>query len=223
MGYVKVTIAGRMDGNEIWNTSASYNIVGVGSHIISFEMAQSIANRLVANITAAKIPLPLKALLSTSASIAGWRVDGYDDNEVNTAQGYASYASAVQGTANAAKTPQDAVVFSLRTNHAGRNGRGRMYWPAFGAVLGAYWKLSVPTPAETALGAATLLDLIGDQINAELAANSLTETVELCVRSRTDKASYRVSSIQVGDILDTQRRRRNKLIEAYVTQSYPLP
>lgn len=223
MGYIKVTALGGMAGNEIWNTSACFNIVGIGPHTIDFAMAQSIAARIVTAVTAASIPAALKSLLSTDATIIGWRVDGYDDNDVSTAQGLANYAAPVPGFSLASKTPQDAIVFSLRTNHAGRNGRGRMYWPALGATLGVGWKMTGPTPTATALGAATLLDLIGDQINAELAANSLTETVELCVRSRTDKESYRVGSIQVGDIIDTQRRRRNKLLETYVSQSYPLP
>lgn len=223
MGYVKVTLVGTMGTQEIWNTGACYNIVGIGTHSISFAMAQSIAVRLNAAITATTLPAPLRVLMSEFVQIAQWRVEGFNDTDVVTGVGVQAVSPALNGVNSATKTPQDALVFSLRTNHAGRNGRGRMYWPALGATLNGEYKLSSPTPATVALGAATLLDLIGDQINAELAANSLTETVELCVRSKTDKASYRVGSIQVGNVLDTQRRRRNRLAEAYVSQAYPLP
>lgn len=223
MGYVKVTLVGTMGTQEIWNTGACYNIVGIGSHSISFGMAQSIAQRLNSAITTTTMPAPLRTLMSEFVQIAQWRVEGFDDNDVVTGVGVQATSPALNGVNSATKTPQDALVFSLRTDHAGRNGRGRMYWPALGATLNGEYKLSSPSLATIALGAATLLDLIGNEINAELAANSLTETVELCVRSKTDKASYRVGSIQVGNVLDTQRRRRNRLSEAYASQAYPLP
>jgi len=45
--------------------------------------------------------------------------------------------------------------------------------------------------------------------------------VALAVWSRKNADLYVVNSIQVGDILDTQRRRRDQVIENYTVQSYP--
>ena len=48
-------------------------------------------------------------------------------------------------------------------------------------------------------------------------------TVELAVRSITGHTSYQVNQLRAGDVLDTQRRRRDKLVESYATSQYPLP
>jgi hypothetical protein len=54
---------------------------------------------------------------------------------------------------------------------------------------------------------------------------AITATVpggELVVWSRkSGVALFNVTSIQMGDVLDTQRRRRDTLIESYQSVSYP--
>ena len=112
----------------------------------------------------------------------------------------------------------------VAANHdPGARGRGRVYWPALGATLGSDFALTTPASDVIALAAATLFDLIGDQINAEWAANSIAVTTELAVRSVTDHQSRTVVRLQVGNRMDTQRRRRDRLVENYAVQSYPLP
>lgn len=187
------------------------------------EMIESLSRRLITNIPSAQIPSTLKVLLSSGAQIRGWRVEQHGEDEALTNVGESFYASPISGTGSATKTPQDSLVFSLRTSTPGARGRGRMYWPALGATLGGDFKLTNPPAATVALAAATLADLVGDQINLEWSANSMAVTTELAVRSTTDHASRKVERIQVGDVLDTQRRRRDNLPETYVVQSYPLP
>jgi hypothetical protein len=40
---------------------------------------------------------------------------------------------------------------------------------------------------------------------------------DLSVRSTTSHATHHVNRIQIGNVIDTQRRRRDTLIEAYAT------
>ena len=96
-----------------------------------------------------------------------------------------------------------------------------MYWPALAAPLGTDFKITSANSLGYATAAAQLLKLIGDQINAEWAANSIAVTTELAVRSTTDHVSRKVERIQVGDVLDTQRRRRDRLSETYSVVNYP--
>lgn len=221
MAYTRVIVQGTFSGGEVWSTSVAYSYFA--STFGGFNQAQceSIVSRLLTNIPAATWPASFKTLISNQASIVGWRVETRQENEAISAVAENAYGTAIGGTSAANKTPQDAVVLSLRTSTPGARGRGRMYWPALNAALDTTFHLATPSPATIATDAKTLLKLIGDQLNAELAANSIVATVELAVRSQTLHECNPVVRIQVGNVLDTQRRRRDSLVEAYASTSYP--
>jgi hypothetical protein len=44
---------------------------------------------------------------------------------------------------------------------------------------------------------------------------------DLAVRSKTSKTTPHVNSVRLGDVIDTQRRRRDRLVEAYASVSIP--
>jgi hypothetical protein len=48
-----------------------------------------------------------------------------------------------------------------------------------------------------------------------------TDGVTPVVRNRTGHISTTVTSARVGDVIDTQRRRRNKLTETFVVVAVP--
>lgn len=223
MSYQKIILQGNLGSAENWSISTSWRNFELFPAVMTQEMIESLALRLVTNIPSGSIPSALKTLLSTSASITGWRVEQRDEGEELTNVGEAAYNAPIAGTGAASKSPQDAIVVSLRTTTPGARGRGRVYWPALGATLGSDFALTTPASDVIALAAATLFDLIGDQINAEWAANSIAVTTELAVRSVTDHQSRTVVRLQVGNRMDTQRRRRDRLVENYAVQSYPLP
>lgn len=127
----------------------------------------------------------------------------------------------VAGSGAHSKTPQDAVVLSLRTSTPGARGRGRLYWPAQGASLSSVFQMTTPTPANTAGGAKTWLQAINSAMDGVYIAQASALRVALSVRSVTDHVCRDVTSIQVGSILDTQRRRRDALPETYSTVTYP--
>lgn len=223
MSYIKTIVLGGIGSSEVFSTAMTWRNFELFGASMTQEMIESLSRRLITNIPSAQIPTALKTLLSSAAEIRGWRVEQHGEDEALTNVAESFYATPVLGTGSASKTPQDSLVFSLRTSTPGARGRGRMYWPALNATLGGDFKLTNPTASTVALAAATLADLVGDQINAEWSANSMAVTTELAVRSTTDHASRRVERIQVGDVLDTQRRRRDNLPETYVVQPYPLP
>ncbi|MGK4456075.1 hypothetical protein, partial [Klebsiella pneumoniae] len=73
-------------------------------------------------------------LLSTNGSVTGFRVENRGEDEELLNVGEAAYTSPITGTGTASKSPQDAITISLRTSTPGARGRGRIYWPALGAV-----------------------------------------------------------------------------------------
>jgi len=98
---------------------------------------------------------------------------------------------------------QCATVISLLTDSATRHGRGRFYLPplATGTVDGGLISAATITSLDTAWTA------FFDSLN--------TDGLNPVVRNRTGHISTPVTSARVGNVFDTQRRRRNKLVEVY--------
>ena len=96
-----------------------------------------------------------------------------------------------------------------------------MYWPALGATLGSTFQLTAPTSEAVVADAKTWLSAIGNQINSEYIAQGSALRAVLAVRSVTDHACRDVKQVQVGTVLDTQRRRRQDFRETYASVAYP--
>jgi len=111
------------------------------------------------------------------------------------------------GTSAADGLPcQITPVVSLRTALATRAGRGRFYAPS----------PAVDTQVQGRMGATAqghLADAAEDMF-ASLVGDGYTPVLY----SRTAHTVTEITSLDVGDVLDTQRRRRNKLIETRVSR-----
>lgn len=96
---------------------------------------------------------------------------------------------------------QVALVISLHTSLANRHGRGRFYLPPL--VVGVVESGRLSATAQATVAAAV------ESLFTELASGGLTPVV----RDRVGHVSTVIDMASVGDVLDTQRRRRNKLVE----------
>ena len=117
----------------------------------------------------------------------------------------------IAGTSEANALPADvAIVVSLRSPVANRTGRGRFY---------------LPQPTTDALTAVGRLDetaqstIVDALLAAWTQANAAGESP--VIYSRTQRATREITSFNVGDLFDTQRRRENALTENRV--SAPMP
>jgi hypothetical protein len=111
---------------------------------------------------------------------------------------------ALAGTAAGISTPpQCAVTVSLRTALATRAGRGRFY---------------MPPPAVTFVIAGGLLASADRDALSTAAMHALQGLVTAgyipVVYHRSTHSGDNITSVDVGNVFDTQRRRRDKLIEA---------
>lgn len=120
-------------------------------------------------------------------------------------------AVTVDGVSVANALPADvAIVVSLRSQLANRRGRGRFYLPQPDIV------------ALTPDGRATV-DLVNDlsaSLNAAWAGYN-TANDRPVIYSRVARSFQNVTSFDIGDLFDTQRRRENKLTEARTTTPMP--
>jgi len=134
----------------------------------------------------------------TSASVAA--LDPATDGQLTRVE----VVLALTGVATGEMLPfQCATVISLLTDSATRHGRGRFYLPplAVSTVDGGLISAAAITSLDTAWTA------FFDSLN--------TDGLNPVVRNRTGHISTPVTSARVGNVFDTQRRRRNKLVEVY--------
>jgi hypothetical protein len=108
--------------------------------------------------------------------------------------------------------PQDSIAVSWQTQQVGAHGKGRIFLPsATSAALSGAHVATTPQSDITAAGVAFL----------EALSYSATSPYDINVRPIvTGKpwAKYGViSQVRVGSIVDTQRRRRNRLTEVYTS------
>lgn len=97
--------------------------------------------------------------------------------------------------------PQVAITVSLRTDVANRTGRGRFY---------------LPSPATNAVTAGRINTAIQQNIvNAWIRAFAALDSggITPVLYSRSTHTTITITSFNVGDVFDTQRRRRNQLVE----------
>jgi len=115
--------------------------------------------------------------------------------------------------------PQDTVVLTTRSGFTiGGGNYGRMYLPhtSIGTVTGSPYANSTNTAAVAADGA-SFVGVVRDAINGDVTATMIPAIMSQ-VGSGTVKE---IASVQVGNLTDTQRRRRNRLPETYATAAVP--
>lgn len=211
-----VRINGTLPGGEVWSVNPRY-IGNFGPDISNYPDLLSWATAIGALNTGNVLPMTLRTLLSTAGAVTSVRVEYRDAGD--RLQQAAEYVlpSPAAGVGNASKPFQTALVSSLLTGRPGRSYRGRLYWPALGATISATdLRVSDTTAQSICTAVGQFLTAIG---NAAPAGTDMA----LAVVSQTLSTRSAVTGIQVGDVLDVQRRRRDSLQEGRFSAPFPTP
>lgn len=146
-------------------------------------------------------------MMSTAVRILRVRTYYYPGPGPALTTGTANLTSPKSGSGTCNRPPQCAASISLLSAFAGQSYRGRFYLPWLGGTMDpTTLKSSVPLNAPTQL--ATLLNALG-------ASSPSDVDLEPQIYSRKLDLLTPVSSIRIGDVVDTQRRRRDDLVETY--------
>ena len=139
------------------------------------------------------------------------RAVGTDGKTV--AQAVALVAGVVGNSGQQTAPNQTALVVTLLTNRAGRSGKGRIYMPF---LTPSFTTVNDRIPA---LAIQPLVDAMGVFIHdVGSQGTSGGGPWAVAVQSRVvTGAAPPVSSVSIGDVCDTQRRRRDKVKENYIT------
>jgi hypothetical protein len=115
---------------------------------------------------------------------------------------------------------QAAIVATLITNKPGRQGMGRIYLPLLAMALNSSFngRLGPTTCTSIATAVKTLINNINAGWDAAL-PNIAAPKARVGVQSKisVDSTQGQVVAVRVGDVIDTQRRRRDKIAENYTT------
>lgn len=179
-----------------------------------------------------KLETDLRALAANAGSkwSAGVRVEWLKFNRINEFGRYASTVesntkflnatTAFGGSAgNLVLPPQVAIAVTFRSELArGRASKGRLYIPMPNVTTGNDGRVKPEDTASIALAYKTWIQAMGNWPGPDF--NTIAPAVVSGVG--TGAASY-IRRVEVGNVFDTQRRRRNALVEVRASQDVPDP
>lgn len=189
-----VSVGGLLAAKHAWSVNLNY----VTDSVPSSTVAQTIANAIM---TAINGSTTLKGALNTADTYQTVRVTGYPALTGPASVSAVSTNSPVSGTTSVVSGPQMCVGVTLRSATPGRSFRGRLYLPQrFGTV-----NSDGTINGATATSAAGIVNALNDAILTAFTASSVAAS--WVVYSKTKPAATPVTSLSVGNMGDTQRRR----------------
>lgn len=206
----KVVISGSIGTPEIetWSISCHFGGPGVGNLQTPTEL-QDWAEDIFTLATDQTDQAALAVLISSEGTINQVSTYYYDETGPAVSTGQSSQ-TAVVGLTPPEHPPQCSVVVSLLTGLAGRSRRGRMYLPGMGASMSvSTYLLDSGQQQDIAEQLALLLSGMAD-------VGSGVASIFPVVYSATLNVLTPVSQVAVGNVIDTQRRRRDGLNESYL-------
>lgn len=214
MATNRVIFSGQLFASEEWSCGFSY-ASPAGVIVDDFEALRSWGISLGALNGGSVLPPSLLQLLSSAGSLRVVRLEARTStgNLIQAAEWTPS--AAIVGSQQATKTFQSALVLGIRTGRPGRSFRGRAFWPALGASTNSSTGRVSPSVITTV--ASETAKFLADIGRAAPLGSALVPHVE----SRTLRLATRATNVDVGDVLDVMRRRRDKLIEQRVEAVIP--
>lgn len=212
--FIRITFGGSTAGNnEIWTCGLAIQQFGdilapldwfAANATVGDDYAQAV--KTFFEYTDTRIPADVKLEWLKMALI------GLDGKYMTEAEVFPITSG---GQINGPYSPQDACVITLSDNKFRDPGKyNRFYLPTAGPAGVNEWRFTNGEQLGIATRAAALIgdfNDIGDLYHA-------TNQSRVCVVSPTVFwPTPQVTEVRVGAIVDTQRRRRNKLSEDYVT------
>lgn len=209
---LKVTHKGSI-ASDVWQTASWFRPSGTTPALpLPSAFATDVANK------ARDMWIALAPYTSAMVTFIGCRLDWYTAGGFHQASvDVLPTLGSIPGTAAGNHPPQTAIVASLRSASPGPKYRGRMYLPLLSGTVSTTTGLFPSADATSIAGA----------VKAYLAAVAgLTSWggagwVPVVVSQTPTGTRADVTAVKVGNVFDTQRRRRNKLVESYSTVNYP--
>lgn len=196
----RISLIGTSPLGEIFDTS-----FWVGALIADQAEANAAASTVAGLIASTTLDDAIKAIITADTKYTEVRVYAYPTGGPNaTAIGAAPVN--LTGTAPTGQSLplQVSLVATLQTDFAGRSFRGRMYFPAHGALMGTNHLFAPQVAQNLALALGPFLT----GVNAVL--------YPVCIVSQTLSTKTPVTQVKVDNKPDIQRRRANRAVASAV-------
>lgn len=216
MAYNRVIIEGTLGGGvEKWSCGLNFSSTA-GTAVATQSELSTWAEAIRAGFNTANTWSPaMMGLLGSNGTVDRVRTYFYPFTVGPAAAAGISSGISVTGTNTISFPPQCSLVISLLTGVPGRKTRGRTFWPCLTGTMSATLKRSGnPTQAVVSTSFANMLRAIADIP----AASNLEPVIVSTVGGGTVTT---VTSVSVGDVVDTMRSRRDSLQEIRVSTVVP--
>jgi len=204
MANYRLTQQGHLLDGEIWNSTLHISTsIGAGAALLA-TCVDAVTLLWQGPPTPAN---SIQQLIPTGIGLDELVIDQLDALGHNTDQFRTSLS--LDGTSVADVLPfQCSVAVSTRTDLPTRAGRGRFFLPPFSLDTAVGGLLDSAAAAQVARAAKAMIDHIN------------TETSFGCIvyHKATSDGDF-ITSVDVGNVFDTQRRRRNQITETRVSAS----
>lgn len=210
--YNRVILKGAGPDGEVWSTGMAF-LASSGDPVNTTDALQAWAEG-IADLATAWTTGMLRQFMSTSLTLVAVRTELRNEDEtIANLQEY-MLATPFAGSGTLSKPLQSSCVITLQTATPGGRGRGRVYWPA----------LNYANTATGRFSTSNLLALLTDFAQFANAIEAIPDPdflPHLAVRSVVDHQCRLITTLRAGNVPDTQRRRRDALIETYQAVAYP--
>lgn len=211
--YNRVIIKGSAPGGEVWTSGFALHSPSDNVPATTPEL-ELMAQNIGVIIGTWSSTNQLRRCLSNTLSVVAVRVECRNEDESLFNLGEKPLVPPLQGSLPLTHSLQSAAVVSLRTLTPGGHGRGRMFWPNLTYVPTQAGRIDNTLCIALASDMRTFLNEVLDSVDPGF-------DLFLAVRSVTDHMNRVVTSLRVGDVPDTQRRRRDALVEVYSSVPFP--
>lgn len=219
----RVTISGTsFGGAEIWSTGFYVGIPGADAGVPTQAFADNVRTAWTALFTNTNMGIHSN-WKTNQIKVAELGADG--KTFLNTVI-YAPYGTPIAGASNGSCfPPQIALATTLVADgQRGLAAKGRMYLPGVSLAVGANGQIDVGSVTGMVAKMKTFLDAVNTAAGAGTYVVLASEGRKI---KGTDgkytpvpgtAVTQKVTSVRIGSVYDTQRRRRNALVEAYQSQ-----
>lgn len=207
----RVTMSGTMyGGNEIWTTGFWAGSTSGDAPAPTVEAAEMVADEWETFFTATATAISYLWHTDT-VKITPYNAAGTID--VAGIRSFSYPAAIVGQSGGAGNPPQVALVATLVAgNGIGNGGKGRMFIPGLTAGVDSTGHIPTGTANTIAAGIATFLASVNASIDSPGVAINAAKTAPVTGILAINRA---LTTVKVGNVYDTQRRRRNALAEVY--------
>lgn len=214
----RVTLSGTMfGGQEIWSTGFFMGFEGQDAPAITDTGVSDISNAWQTFFSNASSEISNKYQY-TMCKVQMLGVDG--KALPDTAKYYSPVSAVNGGSASQALPPQIALVATLANSlPRGLATKGRMFLPGVNALVDSTGHIGTGTTTAIATNLQTFFGAIMN--DADTPGRAVLASLGNSLQLRPGEIRN-VTQIRVGNVYDTQRRRRNALMEAYQIKPVPI-